>query len=339
MNDALTEELRKEYEVIFEDGTGKMKVHRGKVLEYLGMTLDYSEKGVVKISMPKYIQEIINDFKKIEPNVPNKHTAAPKSLFTVNEDCEKLSKKKAEQFHSIVAKILFATKRARPDTGTALSFLMTRTASPDKDDWAKLEHLMGYIKEIKDLPLTLGATDQWINRWFIDGAHAVHSTMRGHTGGGLTMGRGFAISASTKQKLNTRSSTETELVAVDDCMPDILWCRQFLEEQGVAPTKNIVYQDNEAAILLEKNGKASSGKRTKHINTRYFFVTDRVRNGELEVVWCPTEDMTGDFWTKPLQGALFRRLRDLIMGVTAFRKPRGPKVKKSKKSKKSPTKH
>ena len=146
------------------------------------------------------------------------------------------------------------------------------------------------------------------------------------------MGRGFVISASGKQKLNTRSSTETELV------PDVLWCRQFLEEQGVAPKRNIVYQDNEAAILLEKNGKASSGKRTKHINTRYFFVTDRVRNGELEVIWCPTEDMTGDFWTKPLQGALFRRLRDLIMGIVAFKEPCGPKVKKSKKSKKSPTK-
>ena len=133
-------------------------MHRGKVLEYLGMTLDYSEKGVVKISMPKYIQEIINDFNKIAPDVPNKQVAAPKNLFTVDDKCEKLSKKKAEHYHSIVAKILFATKRARPDTGTALSFLMTRTASPDKDDWAKLKHLMGYIKETKDMPLTLGAT-------------------------------------------------------------------------------------------------------------------------------------------------------------------------------------
>ena len=56
------------------------------------------------------------------------------------------------------------------------------------------------------------------------------------------------------------------------------------------------------------------------------------------MIWCPTEDMTGDFWMKLLQGALFRRLRDLIMGIVAFKEPRGPKVKKSKKSKKSPTK-
>ena len=88
------------------------------------------------------------------------------------------------------------------------------------------------------------------------------------------MGRGFPIAGSSKQKLNTRSSTETELVAVDDLMPDVLWSRLFLEGQGVVIKRNVVYQDNQAAILLEKNGKSSSGKRTKHINSRYFFVTD-----------------------------------------------------------------
>ena len=50
-NDELIEILREEYESIFEDGSGKMKVHRGKVLEYLGMTLDYSVDGQVKITM------------------------------------------------------------------------------------------------------------------------------------------------------------------------------------------------------------------------------------------------------------------------------------------------
>ena len=172
----------------------------------------------------------------------------------------------------------------------------------------------------------------------IDASHAVHPKMRGHTGGGLTLGRGFPISHSGKQKLNTRSSTETELVGVDDMMPDVLWSGLFLEEQGFHVNKNLVHQDNQAAILLEKNGKLSSGKRTKHINTRYFFVTDRIAKGDISVSWCPTEDMTGDFWTKPLQGALFKRFRDLIMGVVPHPKPRGLKPQ-SKKNKLSSTKH
>ena len=77
---------------------------------------------------------------------------------------------------------------------------------------------------------------------------------------------------------------------------------------------NILYQDNKSAILLEKNGKSSSSKRTKHINVRYFFVTNRIKMGEVRVEWCPTAEMVADFMTKPLQGAAFRKFRDLIMG-------------------------
>jgi len=76
-------------------------------------------------------------------------------------------------------------------------------------------------------------------------------------------------------------------------------------------------------MLLEKNGKASSSKRTKHINIRYFFITDRVNKGEVSLLWCPTGDMIGDFMTKPLQGALFRKFRDQIMGVVPAKDP-GP---------------
>ena len=149
----------------------------------------------------------------------------------------------------------------------------------------------------------------------------------------MSMGRGFPITASTKQKLNTRSSTESELVAVDQMMPAILWTRLFLEAQGYGVTENIIYQDNQAAILLEKNGKASSGKRTKHINMRFFFVTDRIAKRDISVGWCPTGDMTGDFLTKPTQGALFRRFRDQIMGVVAQPDPGPGKSKKVSKPK------
>ena len=65
-------------------------------------------------------------------------------------------------------------------------------------------------------------------------------------------------------------------------------------------------QDNQSAILMEKNGKASSSKRTKHINIRYYFVTDRIDKKELSVEWCPTGDMIGGFMMKPNQGALFK---------------------------------
>ena len=123
------------------------------------------------------------------------------------------------------------------------------------------------------------------------------------------------MTTSTKQKLNTRSSTETEVVAVDDVMPLILWTNYFLEAQDYGTKETVLYQDNQSAILLEKNGRKSSSKRTKHINLRYYFVTDRIASKELQVQHCPTETMTADYLTKPLQGEMFLKFRNVIMNV------------------------
>ena len=66
-------------------------------------------------------------------------------------------------------------------------------------------------------------------------------------------------------------------------MLSILWTRHFLNAQDYDITENIIFQDKKSVIILEKNGKSSSGKITKHINTRFFFVTNRIKKGEVTV--------------------------------------------------------
>ncbi len=102
--------------------------------------------------------------------------------------------------------------------------------------------------------------------WYVDASFVMHPNMHGHTGGGSTLGREFPISVSTKQKLNTRSSTESELVGVNDMMPIICWTCYFLLSQGYGIIENLLLQDNRSSILLKQNGRATSGKRTRHIN-------------------------------------------------------------------------
>ena len=119
-----------------------------------------------------------------------------------------------------------------------------------------------------------------------------------------------------KQKLNTRSSTEAELVAVNNIIVMVLWTQLFLEAQGYKVEKNIIHQDNKSAILLEKNGRRSAGKRTKALNVQYFFVTDQVDKGILDILYCPTDEMIGDFMTKPLQGKKYKVFEREIMGLT-----------------------
>ena len=88
----------------------------------------------------------------------------------------------------------------------------------------------------------------------------------------------------------------------------------FMEAQGYRIEKNILYQDNQSAILLEVNGRQSAGKRSRALNVRYFFLTDQVEKGNLEIRYCPTDEMIGDYMTKPLQGNKFRTFRKAIMG-------------------------
>ena len=152
--------------------------------------------------------------------------------------------------------------------------------------------------------------------WFWDASFAVHPNHRSHTGGTLSTGLGALLSSSQKQKLNSRSSTEAELIVVDDGMSPMLWSKLFLEAQGIQVQDNVLYQDNKSAILLEKNGKSSSSKRTRHLNIRYFFIMDQVNQGNLRIQYCPTAFMLADYNTKPITGAKFQEFRSQIMGHT-----------------------
>jgi hypothetical protein len=178
--------------------------------------------------------------------------AAPENLFKVDESASKLSAECATAFHHIVAKALYITKRARPDICVAIAFLTTRVREPDVDDWRKLHHLICYLRVTEDLKLTLSANGLGVLKWYVDSSYAVHPNMRGQTGGGLTLGKGFPIVSSVKQKLNTQSSTESELVGVHEMMPSILWTRNFLNSPGYTVKDNILYQYNKSAICLKR---------------------------------------------------------------------------------------
>ena len=175
-----------------------------------------------------------------------------------------------------------------------------------------LSFLKGTIEDV----LTLEADDSNTLTWYIDAAFAVHADMKSHTGSIFTMGKGAITGGSTKQKVNSRSTTESELVAVDDRLSKVLWTKRFLEWQDFKVKLNIVYQDNTSTMKLEENGKASSGKRTRHFDIKYFYVTDLVGRNEVNIEYCHTDEMIADYNTKPLVGGKFVLFRDRIMNLS-----------------------
>jgi hypothetical protein len=270
--------------------------------------------------MNDHIQEAIDAFNgDISKGV---QTPAGKGLFELDLDSNPLNKTEAELFHHIVAKLLYVCKRCRLDIGLAIAFLCTRVSKSTNEDKEKLRRLLRYLERTKQEHLTLGATSFTTISGYIDAAYAVHPDRKSHTGGCITFGRGTLMMKSEKQKLNTKSSTEAEVVGNSDLAPDAIWAQRFLSAQGY-DLKVELPQDNTSAIKMETNGLSSCGKKSKHIDIRYFWLKDRIARGELEVKYCPTEHMIADFFTKPLQGKLFQRLKDVIMGridIETFRR-------------------
>jgi hypothetical protein len=289
-----------------------LTINRGKTHDYLGMTLDYSEPGCLQINMTDYVDKVLEEAPTYMDNTAT--TPADKNLFEVRYDIATLDPDAAELHYSMVMRLLFLCKRGRPDLQTAIAFLCTRVQSPTLDDQRKLSRIIKYLRKTRTLVLTLRADNINIVKWWVDAAFAVHRDMRSHTGGVMSMGAGAVYSSSQKQKMNTKSSTEAELVGANDILPQVLWTRYFLEAQGYG-TNNILYQDNQSTMKMEQNGKASSGKRTRHINIRYFFITDRIAKKEVAIQYCPTKQMVADYFIKPLQGGLFYKLRDQILGL------------------------
>ena len=209
---------------------------------------------------------------------------------------------------------LYLSQRGHPDIQTAIAFMCGRLRNPDEDDYKKLTRMMQYLHGTKGLVLTLPANDDGIVRWWIDVSYAFHEDMKGHTGATLSLGKGAIYSGSWKHRLVSRSSMESELIWVYDVLPQALWTKQFLEEQGCLDTTTVVYHDNTSSILLERKGRSSSTKRTKHMHIRYFYVTEQVQNKAICITHCPTEEIVANFFTKPLQGSLFTKMRNYVMG-------------------------
>ena len=173
--------------------------------------------------------------------------------------------------------------------------------------------MLKYLNGTKYLQLKLSVDNLGMLKWYVDGSHNIHWDCKGHGGAVFKMGKGATTSYSRKVKLNTRSSTETELCTADMFMPEMLWSLHFIQAQGYEAECVGLYQDNISTQLLMKNGRMSSGKKTKHIKAKFFFIKDRIDDGEIKVIDCPKEQMWADVMTKPLQGMAFKTMRAELM--------------------------
>jgi hypothetical protein len=288
----------------------EIKRHKGPVYSYLGMSLDFSVAGKVSITMNGYTDDLLNVFEV------KGHAATPalSNLFEVRENATRLDEEMSQIFHSRVAKIFYLAKRVRHELLPACVFLASRVQVADEDDWNKLERCLKYLNANPHLGIVLspGEEKDFQIHAFVDASYGVHEDGKSHSGVMIAIGAGPIFAKSGKQKIVTKSATEAELVALSDSTGQVIWTKEFLEAQGCSLKIPIIYQDNKSTIIMAEKGKTTS-ERTRHINVRYFFVKDRIENGEVQLEYMPTEDMIADSLTKPLQGSMFREMRKRLL--------------------------
>jgi hypothetical protein len=256
-----------------------LAVHRGRTLNYVGMTMDMTEPKVCKITMAGFVTELMAECTDISGTADTPSTA---TLFEISPTAALLGERELKRFHSLVAKLLYLGKRSRPDILTTVAFLSTRVLKATEEDWKKLVKLVRYLRGTERLGIRLEANDPTVVMAYVDASFGVHADMRSHSGVVISLGRGPVYASSSRQRINTKSSTEAELVAVSDAYGQVIWTRNFVAALGqiVGPVQ--LQQDNLSTMALLRNGRSNSS-RTRHIDIRYFFMSDRMAAGEVVV--------------------------------------------------------
>jgi len=174
-----------------ESKFGKLTVTRGKEHVFLGINIKFLEDRNMELLMKDYLKEAIDEF--LDDIVKSSVTPAAKNLFDVNDNGEKLSTERSDNFHSITWKLLYVAQRARPDILLPITFLCTRVSKSNVKDWEKLKRVLQYLRGTLDLALILRADDIVKMKTWVDASYAVHADMKSHTGGCVSFGRGALI--------------------------------------------------------------------------------------------------------------------------------------------------
>jgi hypothetical protein len=301
ITDWLNSELNKKFK--------KVKFNDGEKLDFLGLEIN-QRGGQVDITMDKYIAGLLEEWggqgKDSSPAGPD--------LFRQGENSKKLDYAGSERFQRRAARLLFLAKRVAPEILLAVSYLQGRGKAPTEDDAEKLDRVYRYLNANRAHALSYWRGGKVDICAYIDASHASHSDFKGRTGCILMCAGGFMGAWSSKQSINTKSSSESELVGLSDESGWAIWARNFVQAQGHQVEPATIYQDNTAVADILKKGPSAQLK-TRHLSIRHFFVADKIKLKEVIIKYCPTADMIADMLTKPLVGEQFAKLRNYVVRV------------------------
>jgi len=294
----LEEHLRKRF--------GEPTFQRGDSGVYIGVEYLYDRNDrSVRLSMNKYVDKILSHFNITKPSA----LPADDKFMEVDKTAIKTDSK---LFASKVMSVYYLAARTRPDLLFHITVMAMRITDCNENDEKKMHKLLRYILATKDRGVVLKPRGTTLH-FYVDAAYAIHANARSHSGLYVTLGGddydatnigGPIFARSVSQKVVTLSSFESELTAVHQNIMSVTMFRSIMSDLGFDQSgPSLLMQDNQATILVIKRGQEFRG-RSKHIDVRYFYITELINSGVIKVVYVPTDEMIADALSKNFHSAV-----------------------------------
>jgi hypothetical protein len=286
----------------------------GDLTWLLGMEIVRDRKArTLSMNQTQYISKFLMDYKMADSK-PISTPAEPSARLSKEmspQSAMELHEMKLVPFQQAVGSIMYAMNCTRPDIAFATNQLCRFMSNPGMEHWKAVKRLLRYLNGTRTFSLTLGgneADSPVVLEAFSDSDWGGCPDSARSTSGFLIKVAGSVVSWSSKlQPIVATSSTEAELIAANVAAKEVIWFRRLLSElnqpQG-GPT--ILWEDNQGCMALAKNSSINH-KRQKHIRIKYFWIREVVKNGEITLEWCSTNDQLADLLTKALPKPTFER--------------------------------
>jgi hypothetical protein len=294
----------KQYEEFVEDTEKEFTMPKSEDLHwYLGLKFDRSTINSMTIDQELFIKKKLDLFEPIIGQV-KRSTALPLTY----DDAHQTDLEPADPefpYRSMVGGLMYAMVGSRPDIAQAVSTVSKYLDKPSKTHCELVIHIYQYLRG-NSWKIEFNPTDGKVH--IIAYCDASYSNMeeRKSLSGYAILLNGCLISWNAqRQPVVALSTAEAELIAATSAGQEILWFREILEELGYPQETVILREDNQACIELGKF-PAYDHKRTKHIDVRYFWIRDHIKNGNMKFEYCPTKSQWADIFTKQLAGPQLR---------------------------------
>jgi hypothetical protein len=209
-------------------------------LSYLGMTIKVNIDGSIVVNQRGYLQSILNRY--LSPEVTTFATSPADDNLNDNTESDKYDNKK---YLSLVMSLMYLARLTRPDILMPTTYLASRCSDPNIKDYQKLLRIVSYLGGTVTTSMVFQRTGKINPVIYADASHQYHlNDSKGHGGIIITLGSAPIMTKSYKLKLVTRSSTESELVVLEEAVTFAIWIKKLLKELQVFDGPITIYQDN-----------------------------------------------------------------------------------------------